>query len=231
LAGGVVMETIGVVEEILSEMGENLDDWSVDEVYCDYAPDYEVWYKRCDWKWTRNNEFGILACKVSKPAQPIGLRRYGGIFEGFRGDLDLSLWDLGTEDVLLEGLFQGFLGKKIILPPTKIVGKLNHFGLMGDSVCIDRMFLGCENLEEVNLEVLDVSQVNSMQQIFSGCRRLFNPKIEEWDFGQVRDTRDAMKGCFFPPEVGKRLSMYDDFFDDDDFFSGDDDFFPDDDFF
>ena len=65
---------------------------------------------------------------------------------------------------------------------------------LGESAC--SLFEDCENLRELDLSNLDVSNVTNMSDMFSGCSNLTSlESLADWQTGNVTDMAHMFEGC------------------------------------
>lgn len=60
---------------------------------------------------------------------------------------------------------------------------------------MDKLFKGCEGLENPDLSNLNTSRVTSMASMFEGCTNLRRLDLSTFDFGQVICVKEMFRGC------------------------------------
>ncbi len=141
----------------------------------------------------RASESGIEDMSVS---QSEGLKIGADFMDARAGGIS---WQVDGDTVVIRG--EGYLSgiedelrdamasaKKVRFEECKILGSMVYGKIMG-------FFFDLENLESIDLEGLDTSQVTNMQAMFSGCSSLTSLDVSGFDTSQVTSMREMFLGC------------------------------------
>ena len=69
-----------------------------------------------------------------------------------------------------------------------------------------RMFSGCQELEQLDLNSFHTENVTDMSEMFMGCQRLTDLLMNQWDMSNVLSTKDIFWGCRYCKELESIVS-------------------------